>query len=148
MAPQFIDPNLRVSITLIILSFTLPPPGNQSSYVKRHVCLLTQILWCHLRTFLQYTQANSITTTTQHGCAQGFADDDFAVENYENYPSTFYSLQNKNLFPRSKFPMLRERDTPASHQAYALLRPVLLTCRIILQCYVAYASRVRRGIST
>ncbi|KAJ5085026.1 hypothetical protein N7532_009797 [Penicillium argentinense] len=86
-----------------------------------------------------------MATTTRHDCPQGFADDDFAVENYDNYPSSFCSLENENLFPRSKFPMFRERDTPDSHEAYALLRPaLLLTSRIITQCSQTFALFVRR----
>ncbi|GAB1194725.1 hypothetical protein APSETT444_003974 [Aspergillus pseudonomiae] len=64
------------------------------------------------------------TKTTGNPC--GFAEEDFVIENYKNYPSSFCDLQNENLFPSSKFPRFRERDTPAARNAYTLIQPALL----------------------
>jgi hypothetical protein len=73
-----------------------------------------------------------MATTHTDDCPWGFVDEDFVTENYENY---ICNLQNENLFPRSKFPMFRERDTLAAHNAYALIQPaLLLISRIIIQC--------------
>ncbi|KAE8419816.1 hypothetical protein BDV36DRAFT_128091 [Aspergillus pseudocaelatus] len=86
-----------------------------------------------------------MATTHTDGSPWGFADEDFVMEDYENYPSSFCNLQNENLFPRSKFPMFRERDTPAARNAYTLIQPaLLLMSRIIIQRWESFGIFVRR----
>ncbi|KAB8233190.1 uncharacterized protein BDW43DRAFT_311264 [Aspergillus alliaceus] len=67
------------------------------------------------------------------------------MENYESCPSSFCNLQNENLFPRSKFPIFRERDTPAARNAYTLIQPaLLLMSRIIIQRWESFGIFIRR----
>ncbi|KAE8146961.1 hypothetical protein BDV25DRAFT_43161 [Aspergillus avenaceus] len=77
--------------------------------------------------------------------SRGFADEDFAVGNFDDYPSNFCTLKNENLFPISKFPMFRKKDTPATRNAYTLIQPaLLLISRIINQHWECFAIFVRR----
>ncbi|KAE8398878.1 hypothetical protein BDV37DRAFT_275735 [Aspergillus pseudonomiae] len=82
------------------------------------------------------------TKTTGNPC--GFAEEDFVMEKYKNYPSSFCDLQNENLFPSSKFPRFCERDTPAARNAYTLIQPaLLLISRIIVQHWESFGIFVR-----
>ncbi|KNG85121.1 hypothetical protein ANOM_007091 [Aspergillus nomiae NRRL 13137] len=84
-------------------------------------------------------------TTKNTGNPCGFAEGDFIMENYENYPSSFCDLQNENLFPSSKFPIFRERNTPAARNAYTLIQPaLLLISRIIIQRWESSSIFVQR----
>lgn len=85
---------------------------------------------------------------TTHGVDPpfGFSDEDFVIESYDEYPSGFRDLQNENLFPKSKFPMFRGKDTSAAAQnAYESIQPaLLLLSRIIIQCWESFTVFVRR----
>lgn len=76
-----------------------------------------------------------------------FSHDDFAPENYDNYPSRFCTLQNENLFPRSRCVMFRDRNTPAANKGFEKIEPaLLLASRMILYSPRAYAIFIRRRI--
>lgn len=75
----------------------------------------------------------------------GFSDEDFVIENYDDYPSGFCDLQSENLFPKSKFPMFRGKDTAVVRNAYGSIQPaLLLVSRIISQFWEFFAVFVRR----
>lgn len=74
----------------------------------------------------------------------GFDEEDFPPKNYADYPSGFCNLNNENLFPISKFPVLR-KDSPAARSAYASIRPALvLVSRIIFERWDVYKVFIRR----
>lgn len=57
--------------------------------------------------------------------AWAFRDEDFTLEDYpDNYPHNFFDLENENLFPRSRFPMLC-RETAAANNAFSAIEPGL-----------------------
>ncbi|PTU20182.1 hypothetical protein P175DRAFT_0517166 [Aspergillus ochraceoroseus IBT 24754] len=64
----------------------------------------------------------------------GFVDEDLVIEHYEYYP----------ISPRLKFPMFRDRDTPAARNVYPLIQPALLMSRIIIKRWQSFGVFVRR----
>ena len=84
--------------------------------------------------------ANTHTKDT----AFAFRDEDFILKDYSDYPHDFCSLQIENLFPRARFQMLR-KDTPVANNVYTLIEPaLLLSSRIIIQCWESLRIFVRR----
>lgn len=77
--------------------------------------------------------------------AWAFRDEDFTLEDYpDNYPHNFFDLENENLFPRSRFPMLC-RETAAANNAFSAIEPGLFLCsRILLQNWKSVQLFVRR----
>ncbi|KAK2809082.1 hypothetical protein FQN50_004135 [Emmonsiellopsis sp. PD_5] len=70
---------------------------------------------------------------TQGTTTFGFYDEDFAPEDYPDYPDSFCTLKVENLFPRAKFPMLR-KESPVTDNAYSLIEPaLLLASQMIIQ---------------
>ncbi|OJD15153.1 hypothetical protein AJ78_04578 [Emergomyces pasteurianus Ep9510] len=76
--------------------------------------------------------------------AFAFRDEDFALDDYGDCPHGFCSLEVENLFPRAKFPMLREESLVTNH-VYSLLEPaLLLASRMIIQRWESFQIFIKR----
>ena len=74
---------------------------------------------------------------------RSFHDKDFIFENYSDYPDEFCNLENENLFPRIKFPMLRKQINIANY-IYSIIEPtLLLSSCIIIQRWESFQKFVR-----